>query len=462
MAIRFISDSRWRLLAILLTALAAALFVVAKRSRVLAHAGHDHAEIGEFDLDTPRVLSAATAKHIGLKIEEATNRPLEDVLEISGIVRPNPDKHRLVVSRVSGKILAVRVQVGSTVKKGDPLVEVDSPELARNLYEVRKLETDYQKLLVEAERKLGDAARAQASVDSLTAQVDLARTDYDRSKKLSGESLSVRDVEGRKASVVKLEGELKSAQIEIDVSRKEADAIRRQAEALKLSHNAMLAIHNIDPETKPDQQISSTYSIRAEIEGTVISRQAVPGQWVQPGESILTVADYSTVQIEGELPESLIPRVEKRTGDKVRVRPVSDPATVLEGTIKFIAPQLEPVKRTAHVIVDVPNPNGVLRGESWVDLAIVLSEKKKALSVPKSAVVTHGPMHFVFLEIESADPQSGDNAKYQKKDINPGLSSDLFVEVKDGIVPGDRVVTQGAYSLTQLRSKPAAKVAPAK
>ena len=98
----------------------------------------------------------------------------------------------------------------------------------------------------------------------------------------------------------------------------------------------------------------------------------------------------------------------------------------------------------------------------WVNLSIVLNEKKSALVVPKSAEIVSGPLHFVFLEIESEDLKKGTPAKYQKHDIDPGLTNDLFVEVKDGVFPGDRVVTQGAYSLTQLRPKATAKAAPAK
>jgi membrane fusion protein, heavy metal efflux system len=81
----------------------------------------------------------------------------------------------------------------------------------------------------------------------------------------------------------------------------------------------------------------------------------------------------------------------------------------------------------------------------------VLREQKEALVVPRSAVVVMGPMHFVFL-------QNGD--KYEKQDINPGIQDDRYVEIKDGLFPGDSVVVQGAYSLTQLRPKTPKKAEP--
>ena len=145
----------------------------------------------------------------------------------------------------------------------------------------------------------------------------------------------------------------------------------------------------------------------------------------------------------------VVPRVRARTSQRVRVRIPSEPSFLSEGIVRHIAPELDPRKRTAHLIIDAPNSEGVLRGEMWVRLSIVLRERKSALVVPRAAEVVHGPMHFVFLK-------NGD--VYQKQDIVPGWRDDRFVEVKEGLAPGDTVVIQGAYSLTHLRpTKPKKK-----
>ena len=448
-----------RLFVLVIVVALSATAVAVYRQYVFAHAGHGNEEVGEFDLDAPRIVTPETAKHIGLKVEEVGSKPLEEVLEVSGIVKPDPDRNRAIVSRVAGKLLELRVQVGSAVKKGDVIATIDSPELARNLYEVRKLEVDYQKLNLDVDRRVGDVAKQEAEIEALRNQTEIAKKDHARAVSLAGEGVSQRDVETRAAEFSKLQGELKVKLIDIEISRKEAANLRKQADALQLSRSAMLAIYNIEPDSKPESQIGGTLVLKAEADGIVVKREVMAGNWVLAGQTLVTVADFSVVQIEGELPESLIPRVEARTVNRVRIRPASSPSSVLEGTIKFIAPELEPMKRTAHLIVDVKNPTGILRGEMWVNLSIVLNEKKSALVVPKSAEIISGPLHFVFLEIESEDPKKGTPAKYQKHDIDPGLTNDLFVEVKDGVFPGDRVVAQGAYSLTQLRPKTVAKTA---
>lgn len=451
----FFARRQVALLLVLVSFATVIAFIIQKS--VSAHAGHGNEEVGEYDLDAPRIVTPETAKHIGLKVDEVGSKPLEEVLEVSGVVRPDPDRYRAIASRVAGKLLELRVQIGTTVKKGDIIAVIDSPELARNLYEVRKLEVEYQKLNLDVDRRLGEVAKTEAEIEAVKKHSEIAERDYQRALLVAGTGVAQREVESRQAESSKLAGELKVKLIDLDITHKEAANLRKQADALQLSRAAMLAIYNIEPDAKLESQIGGSMVLKAEADGIVVKREAMPGNWVQPGQTIVTVADFSVVQIEGELPESLIPKVEARTINIIRVRPASSPATVLEGRIKFIAPELEPVKRTAHLIAEVKNPNGNLRSEMWVNISIVLNEKPKALVVPKSAVIVNGPLHFVFLEIEGEDLKKGTPAKFQKHDIDPGLTNDLFVEVKDGVFPGDRVVTQGAYSLTQLRPKVVAK-----
>lgn len=434
--------------------------VFATRHYVLAHAGHDNEEIGEFDLDAPRSISAETAKHMGLKLEEVGTQKIEETLSLSGIVKPLPDRHRAIVSRVSGKVLAISKQVGDAVKKGEVLAVVDSPEMARNLYEVRKLEVELERLLLEVERGKSEIERFGSLVESAKAQASFAEGEFKRTEALSSEgAVSIKETAQRKADLTNAKADFRQKEIELALAQVTWHGLTRQSQALRVSREALLVMNNLDPSTEIGQALSGVLEVKAEADGLVVSRFAMPGHWLQAGQIILEVADYGVVQIEGELPESLIARVVSRKSDKVRIRTPSDPKYGGEGKVRFIAPQLEPIKRTAHLIVDAPNPLGVLRGEMWVEMSLVLSENGEAIVVPQSAVIVHGPMHFVFVEKESGDSVKGTLPVYQKQDINPGASNDLFVEVKDGVYPGDKVVSQGAYSLTQLRPKVAKKAA---
>jgi len=426
-------------------AVVAFLFVFLMPRYVHAHAGHGNEEVGGYDLDAPRAPSPETAKHMELKTEEVGTQRMEEILALSGVVKPLPDRHLAVVSRVEGRLVFIAKQMGDQVKRGEVLARIESPEQARSLYDVRKLEVEYQKLLLEIERSRADAQRKRAEVESAKAQFVFAEGELARDEKL-GRAIAQTEVAQRRAAWAQAKSDLRQREIDLPLAEKTAANLAQQAEALKFSREALLTMNNIDPGVNIGQQLSSILEVKAETEGVVIARPGIPGRWVRAGETILEVADYSAVQIDGELPESLIARVRDRKSDKVRIRTPADPRFLGEGKIRFLAPELEPVKRTAHVIVEASNPEGVLRGEMWVDLAIVLQEQDEAIVVPKAAVIVDGPMHFVFVEQASATSQAGAGSIYRKQDINPGISNDLFVEVKDGVYPGDMVVTQGAVA----------------
>jgi len=421
---------------------------------VQGHEGHGGAEIGPYDLDTPRQVTPETAAHIGLQTTEADFGAVEDVLHLFGIVRPAPDRLWVISPRTAGKITNVHVQIGDRVRAGDVLVEIDSPELARNVYEARKLEAEYQKLLVELARGEGRVDQLRVEVENAGETAGLAEDELQRAERAGESVIPLNTLGERRAATIRARGDAKLRAIDLKVASEEFKALRHQANALKLSRDALLAVSNVEPalgrredwaaQEKSELPIN-VVQLRSPAEGVVIERSARPGHWVQPTETVLAIADFSVVQVEGELPESLIARLADRKSDVVRIRTPADSRFMSIGRVQYISPVLDEIKRTAHVLVEAPNPGGVLRGGTYVELSVVLREEKMAVVVPVSAVLQDGPVHFVFVK------QKED--VYQKQDIAPGLSNDRVVEVLSGLAPGDVVVSQGAYSLTQLRPK---------
>ena len=412
------------------------------------HEGHGGKEVGAYDLDLPRSVSPETAAHIGLKTAEVDFGPLEDVLTLTGVVQAAPDLHWSISTRTAGKVLKVHKQIGDPVRRGELLAEIDSPELARNIYEARKLESEYQRLLVDVVRSEGRLSQLRVELENANESSALLDAELRRLEAAGPAAVSLNTLSERRAAAIRAKGEAKLKAIDLDVAAPETTALKLQADALRLSRDALLAVSNIEPNQERSTSQPATdgpmnvVRLLAPADGVVVNRNGRPGDWAAAGESLLEIADFSSVQIEGELPESLISRVMNRTSDAVRVRTSADSNYLGVGRTKFISPILDQVKRTAHVLIEAPNVGSVLRGGMFVDLAIVLREEKTAVVVPASAVIQNGPVHFVFLKAGEV---------YKKQDITPGLSNDQMVEVLGGLAPGDIVVTQGAYSLTQLR-----------
>jgi len=388
----------------------------------LAHDGHQHAPPAPmFGLDAPRSISPQVARVIGLKTAEVDFGRVERVLRLTGTVEATPDRVRAVAPRLSGVIADVRVRVGDAPKKGDVLIEIDSPELAQLDAQIAQARSRTELLVMQA--------RAAADLATLS-DAELARLEAN-SQGVSANTLSDRRVAALTARTVQ-----QASRLELDQAKSQVEALSRVREARLPSGLARLT---------PDGRVE----LLAPIDGVVTARDAIVGRGVQEGTELLTIADHSSVQIEAELPESLAERFAAPGGQTVRLRRDPVGPVIATGAVRFLNPAVDPVKRTTHVLIDAENTSAALRAGMFVDATIILSEADDAVVVPTAAVLSEGPLTFVFIK---------EGELYIKRDIVPGQRSDAMVEVLDGLVPGDVVVIQGAYSVTQMR--PAQDAAP--
>lgn len=424
--------------------------------------GHDHAKADTDHPKSERAITPQVAQTIGLTTQEVDFGPIEDVIELLGTVAALPDHRHVIASRTSGQALHIHVQVGETVSKGDILVEIDSAELARNIYEARRMEADYQKLLVDLTRTKGRTRQLDLDRQSSEEAADLAEAEYARLKS-ADQAVSLNTLNISKSEALQTRARARQKAVELEVANEEAKALAEQTEALRLSRDALLAVANVDP-TQIEEAGSQGHAVlcdevparlsivrlRSPIDGVVVERSVSPGQGVAAGRSLMVVADYSEVQVHGELPESLINKLRLDEPAKVRIRPQSDLQQVVEGKVRFISPVIDPVRRTAHLIVDAPNPGDRLHDGAFVTLAVVLRDMSNKndwpVVVPASAVLKEGPAFYIFKQIVPNE------LIFERQDIIPGKRNDQVVEAKDGLLPGDVVVVRGAYSLSQMRT----------
>lgn len=389
---------------------------------VIAHGGEDHGGGGkgggDLDPNAPRIISPETAKAIGLTTTEVDSKGIAEVVHFGGVVRAMPDHRFIIAPTVAGRVMAVIKQVGDPIAKGDVIARLESPEQARSLYEVSKLEAERAKIA-------SSGSAAEARVIFLTADVERARS-------LVNNGISAREVASR--------------EVDLAVAKTEVVSLTAELRALAVSRKNLLAMNNLDPEMPEGAPQSTVLELRSAIAGVLVSRAVTPGSWVQAGTEIAVVADYSMVQVEAEVPESQIPRLGDAAGKPVRISLSGDPALIMTGTVRFLAPELEPVKRTAHLVIEAANADGHLRGEQWVESNVIIREVKQALVIPRAAVLEDGPRRYVF---------EADDGKYVPHDVVLGISDDQVVEIRDGLAPGDVVVVGGAWSLSQVRTNAA-------
>lgn len=419
---------------------------------VYAHEGHGKPAGATFDPNAPKKVSEATATAIGLATAEVDFGAVEDVVRLTGMVRARPDALFAVAPRYAGVVRSIAVQPGDRVVKGDPLAEVESPEIAKLLYDLKRLEADTERLSADLRRAESQVASLEIEVPAFTQSAEIAEAEIQRLVS-AGESVSANLLAQRRSEAIKLRADAGLRRVSLDQARAEVESLRRQAETTRASAEALRGTlptvgGEHATELLADPARPGLVRFVSPIDGVVITRAAVAGEGVDAGRAIVTVGEFSRVQIEGELPEGLVDRIAAATNSKVRIRRGVGATSeiVAEGTIRFVSPVIDATKRTAHVIVDADNSSGSLRQGQFVDLSVVVGSSDSAVVVPASAIVKEGPLQYVFVR-----EGKGEDITYKKRDIAAGVRDDRIVEVKQGLVPGDVIAVGGAFSLSQLR-----------
>jgi len=388
----------------------------------LAHEGHGKVETQGFDINAPRVVTPEAAALIGLQTVEVDFGEVVDVLRVTGIVRTQPDRARVLAPRIGGSIVSLRGRVGDRVAKGDALVEVASPEYLALRAELVQVEGQIRLLQVD-----GESSRERAA----QAEVELGRVEENQG------AVAANLLSEKRRAAIGARAEAQQKAIELESVRAGLDAKRKQIDILEQGDTS-------------ESRERGILTLFADIDGVVTDRVGVVGQGVDAGMSILQVADHSIVQVEGELPESMLARLDPTAAYSVRLRTDVDGEVVATGTVRYLSPIVDDVKRTARLVIDAENPAGILRAGMYVDASIVLREEKSAVVVPRGAILSDGSVSFVFVKEKDA---------FVKKDIHPGVGDDRVVEVLEGLAPGDVVVAHGAYSVMRVRPEPASAAA---
>lgn len=404
-------------------------------SMASAHSGGDGSS-SDFDTMVPRKVSPEAAKFIGLTTAEVARKTIHEVIETVGVVKAMPDRTYLASPRFPGTILKITKNAGDSVKAGDLLAQISSAEVARTEADIQRLTLEREKLLLEREKTREEVLTIEQGLRYFKSQVETTQKEYDRLSELKKSGAPAIDLAAREATLLHDRELLKIKSRELEMSQGMIDLYLNQAESIGKYIFALKSLFLADV----SKQDTNVLELKAPFDGVVVSRTGSPGQWIQSGQ-LLEVDDFSVVNVAADLPESLAARIRERKSDKATVSVLSGGSWHGAGTLRSVICAVDPRKRTFQIVVEVPNPDGVLFGEMAVNLCLESSEIKQVLAVPVSAVISEGPARYVFVE-------SG--GQYQRQDVVPGAKDNQFIEIKEGLAPGDIVVASGAAALALM------------
>jgi len=188
-------------------------------------------------------------------------------------------------------------------------------------------------------------------------------------------------------------------------------------------------------ETLEDRGVPQDYvPVFAPRGGTLVERNIADGSAAPVGQTLLTIADLSTVWVDAAIFEADLELA--KAGMAATVTLPYLPGHAYAATVEYVYPYLEGDSRTGRVRFSLDNPEGVLKPEMYAEVALE-ADLGHRLTVPEEAIIVAGDSRVVFVDL-------GDG-RLNPVRIKTGRRAQGYVEVLEGLSLGDRVVTSGNF-----------------
>jgi cobalt-zinc-cadmium efflux system membrane fusion protein len=319
--------------------------------------------------------------------------PVEEV-SAPGKVEVNPGRVSRVTLPVAGRVREVTVGLGDSVRQGQTILTVESPEVSST-----------QSALRQAEANISQAKATVAKSDA-----DLARA---------------RDLFANRAIAQKDVLAAETAFVQAKASLEQATAARD--EALR-----KLRLFGLTPNGK-----EQLVNVRAPVPGKVIELSVTPGEYRNDTSMpVMTIADLSTVWVASDIPETAIRFI--RVGEPVAINIDAFPDRTFTGTVKRIGDLVDPQTRTIRVRSELNNSAGQFRPEMFATIRLSQGSRP-AMVISKSALYQEQDNTAVFRELRRGE--------FEEIPVTVFWQDNDRAAIRGELHPGDQVVVDGVAQL---------------
>lgn len=172
--------------------------------------------------------------------------------------------------------------------------------------------------------------------------------------------------------------------------------------------------------------------VRAPFSGVLGFRNISEGTLVTPNTVITTLDDISTIKLDFNIAEVYLAQLQP--GQTIAANSIVYRGVDFEGIVSSVGSRVDPVTRSVQVRAEIANPDGMLRPGMLLTVGLTLSARDTVV-VPEAAVVPSQGRQFVFVVDEESIAR--------RVEVELGRRRPGLVEIVSGVVPGQRVVTQG-------------------
>lgn len=309
-------------------------------------------------------------------------------LRLNGRLVWDEDKTVRVFPPFAGRVVRILAHPGDTVKPGQTLATLASPEFGQSQAEARRAASDF-----------------------VLAEKNLARM----------RDLNANGVAPRK-----------------DLHVAEADYARAEAERQRAQTKISLYGGN-------EAAVDQSFALKSPIAGTVVERNINPGQELRAdlvlanAPAMFVITDPSRLWIQVDASERDLPFLKR--GQALRLRSSTYPEESFGATVDVVSDFIDPVTRVIRVRGSVDNRERKLKGEMFVSAEIDMGQQP-GVQVPSKAVFLAGNKYFAYVEEAPG--------AYKRVEVKTADDANGSVGVIAGLAPGQKVVVEGSLLLHRL------------
>jgi multidrug efflux pump subunit AcrA (membrane-fusion protein) len=359
----------------------------------------------------------------------AITRDLPKFFEATGSLAG--DQQTDVAPQTAGKVVAVNVDIGSPVKRGQVIVQLDDSELKLRVQQSVAQVEQGKAAVRQAEEKIG-LRPGQAFDPNRVAEVSAAKVALDLADK----------------NLKRAEKLIESG----DVSRSFYDSAKADRDRLKEQYDMAVAqarqnfagvevartnIANLEAQLALARKNLSYANIPAPIDGYISERTADLGEYVSPQQKVATIVRTNPLRIKIDIPEQAIPEI--KVGQSVSMTTSAWPDKNFSGHIARIAPSVTTDSRTLSVEAEIDNRSGELKPGQFATVRILQSRAESAVLVPARAVLTEAGVSRVYVIKDGHAEQ---------RLVQIGQTEGDLIAVRTGVAADEKVATSNLEHLS--------------
>jgi cobalt-zinc-cadmium efflux system membrane fusion protein len=349
------------------------------------------------DADTVEI-SPEAQQRSGIGVMAAASTPMTQHLQATGTVQPIDGSIAHIRPPARGRLLEVLVKVGDRVSARQVLAQLDNIEAGEISAQYNSARAELQRLKIQLA-----AQQRQVERNRRLAEIGAApQKDYE---------LSLAEQQGMEEGI-------------------------RAQESTIAGLSTRLRRFGISEEGNAP----STTAIRAPFAGVIIHMAAAPGDVVESGVELFSLANLSTVYVQAQVYEKDLSQV--RVGQTASITVDSYPGEHFTGNVASISDLMDTQTRTAAVRCQVANPSGRLKLDMLATVQFPTSTKRATLSVPPDAVQTVDGKSVVFIRSSPS--------RFSVRRVETGVTSEGRTEIVRGVSDGEPVVSKGAFAVKSV------------